>query len=122
MFHDGHRDLLRRCSALSWPLMIGVNTDEFVRKYKGRAPHDTENTRMLKPREYGPVALHDGDTAAWLEKYGRRGGIIAVGSDWARKDYLGQLGVTQDWLDEHDLSVAYLCRPPDGPSTTKLMQ
>ncbi len=31
-----------------------------------------------------------------------------IGSDWARKDYISQLGVTQDWLDDRGIGICYL--------------
>jgi bifunctional ADP-heptose synthase (sugar kinase/adenylyltransferase) len=34
--------------------------------------------------------------------------ILTVGSDWARKDYLSQIDVTQDWLDERHIILAYI--------------
>jgi glycerol-3-phosphate cytidylyltransferase-like family protein len=34
--------------------------------------------------------------------------IIAIGSDWARKDYYKQMGFDQDWLDDHRISLMYI--------------
>jgi hypothetical protein len=34
--------------------------------------------------------------------------IVAIGSDWARRDYYAQMGFDQDWLDEHGLVLAYV--------------
>jgi hypothetical protein len=45
--------------------------------------------------------------------------IIAIGTDWARKDYYLQMGFTQDWLDERDISLIYIPYT-HSISTTKL--
>lgn len=34
--------------------------------------------------------------------------IIAVGSDWAQKDYLAQIDVAQEWLDHEQISIVYI--------------
>jgi glycerol-3-phosphate cytidylyltransferase-like family protein len=45
--------------------------------------------------------------------------IIAVGSDWARKDYYKQMGFDQDWLDERNIKLLYIPYT-QGISTTEL--
>jgi glycerol-3-phosphate cytidylyltransferase len=34
--------------------------------------------------------------------------IIAIGTDWARKDYHAQMGFDQEWLDGRDISLIYI--------------
>ena len=34
--------------------------------------------------------------------------IVAIGTDWAKKDYYKQMQFTQDWLDEKDISLIYI--------------
>jgi len=34
--------------------------------------------------------------------------ILAIGSDWARKDYLKQINMTQDDLDEMNIHLLYI--------------
>ena len=43
--------------------------------------------------------------------------IIAIGSDWARKDYYLQMGFSQDWLDEQNISLIYIPYTPGISST-----
>ena len=33
---------------------------------------------------------------------------IAVGSDWANKDYYSQMNFTQEWLDERNIGLIYI--------------
>lgn len=37
-----------------------------------------------------------------------RAELIVIGSDWARKDYYKQMEFTQDWLDQHEIGLAYI--------------
>ena len=37
-----------------------------------------------------------------------RPNIVAIGTDWAKKDYYKQMQFTQDWLDEKDISLIYI--------------
>jgi hypothetical protein len=34
--------------------------------------------------------------------------IIAIGSDWARRDYYTQMAFDQDWLDERGIALMYI--------------
>jgi hypothetical protein len=34
--------------------------------------------------------------------------LIAIGSDWARRDYYKQMQFDQDWLDERNISLIYI--------------
>ena len=45
--------------------------------------------------------------------------IIAIGTDWAKKDYYKQMQFTQEWLDDNDILLVYLAYT-EGISTTEL--
>jgi hypothetical protein len=45
--------------------------------------------------------------------------IVAIGSDWAGRDYYGQMGFTKAWLDSLDITLIYVDRRT-GMSTTKI--
>lgn len=36
--------------------------------------------------------------------------VLAIGSDWARKDYYAQIDVDQDYMDENRISMLYIPR------------
>lgn len=136
LFHDGHIDLFRRCKGLvsadgpirhapydgarlsNFTLTIGVNSDEFVELYKGARPVVPYASRAASVSAYGDVAKHEGNTARFISENCPH--VIVIGSDWARKDYLAQIQVDQDWLDVRDISVMYASRPPHGTTTTAL--
>lgn len=122
LLHPGHLALFRQCSRLagvgpwgvpdeSHRVIVTVNADDFVRSYKGRPPVMGEVDRCEM------VAAQAGVTEAHIHVYGpdasktieaHRPDVIAIGADWRDRDYLGQLGITQGWLDERGLWVAYL--------------
>jgi hypothetical protein len=43
--------------------------------------------------------------------------VIAIGSDWARKDYHSQMGFSQDWLDQQNISLLYIPYTADISTT-----
>ena len=117
LLHEGHERLFERCQALGGELVIGVNSDHFVTQFKGVETHESQTQRLVAAGQYGSVRLHNGDTEQFLLAIDPD--ILVVGSDWARKDYRAQLGISQDWLDEHDISILYVPRTP-GISSTQL--
>ena len=119
--HPGHVGLFRKCHQLAGPgghVAVAVNTDDFVAKFK-RKPTMTVGERMhlVKAIRYvDSVVMNDGtDQAALILK--EKPCAIVIGSDWARKDYLAQLGIDQDFLDKHNIALCYVPRSGDWSST-----
>jgi glycerol-3-phosphate cytidylyltransferase-like family protein len=104
-------------------VIIGLNTDEFIKKYKGRPPIMTYDERHEMIGETGIVDLvlpngqEKGDAKDIILKSDAK--LIVVGSDLHRKDNVGQLGIDWDWLDEHNIGIAYVNYTP-GVSTTEI--
>lgn len=46
MFHIGHLNLLRQAKALCETLIVGINSDELVQRYKNKTPVVNEHDRM----------------------------------------------------------------------------
>jgi cytidyltransferase-like protein len=119
LLHEGHINLFTRCRALAGKhgtVIIGVNSDAFVTQYKGAVPWVPEYSRLQQVRAYGEPHLHEGSTPDFIIQHGPPNYIV-IGSDWARKDYLGQLAVTQDWLDEKCIGIIYAPLVPNISST-----
>jgi glycerol-3-phosphate cytidylyltransferase len=121
LFHSGHVNFLEKCSKLG-KVVVALNTDEFITSYKGRPPVMSykERSAVLKAcRFVDKVVSNEGgaDSKVTISKV--KPNIIAIGSDWARKDYCLQMGFTQDWLDLHDYSLIYIPYT-GGISTTNL--
>ena len=114
LFHVGHVNLLARCRTLAGPdgmLAVALNGDDFIEQYKGRPPviRYQDRLRVVAACRYVDRVLWNmggRDAKPAIEAIGPN--IIAVGADWESKDYYGQLGVTQDWLDAHRIRIVYL--------------
>lgn len=105
--HMGHAAFLKQCESFADEVLVGVNTDEFVDSYKGERPVFGYDERCGLIRNLGYQVVHNnGAGRECIAQY--RPSIIAIGSDWARKDYLKQIDVTQDWLDELGIMLLYI--------------
>ena len=115
LFHAGHVKFLRRCKEIAGStgqVIVSLNTDEFIKEYKGKAPIISYEDRKLilesckyvdsVMQNYGGADSKESIILAQLID------VIAIGSDWARKDYYKQMNFTQDWLDEQDVSLIYI--------------
>lgn len=116
LLHQGHKNLFFRCKLLG-DVYIGVNSDRFMLEYKHLIPYDSEVARFLNVQPYGVAFLHDDDMRADLLRI--KPAILVVGSDWAVKDYHAQIKMTQDELDDLDVSVLYV-PATKGISSTQL--
>lgn len=117
--HVGHVELIQRCARLG-RVVVALNTDEFIERYKGQKPlfNYSERESQLRrleevseviPNEYGE------DSRPTIEVVNPD--YIAIGSDWAEKDYYSQMGFDQKWLDERDIALIYIPRPGDISTT-----
>jgi len=115
MFHVGHLNLLKRCheiAGISGQVIVSLNTDEFIEKYKGKKPIVPYEDRkeILKSCRYVDSVMENYGGADSKESIltAQLIDVIAIGSDWARKDYYKQMGFDQDWLDEQNISLIYI--------------
>lgn len=114
LFHSGHVNLLSRCREIAGEygsVVVSLNTDEFIEKYKGKPPVCSTDERMavLKACRYvDHVVLNVGGTDSKIAIDIVKPDYIVIGSDWAKKDYYAQMGFTQDWLDERSIGLVYV--------------
>jgi glycerol-3-phosphate cytidylyltransferase len=114
LFHAGHVNFLKRCKEIAGELgsvVVSLNTDEFIKEYKGKPPIVSFSDRMavLKACKYvDQVIANSGGADSKSTILQVSPNIIAIGTDWARKDYYKQMQFTQDWLDEKDMSLIYI--------------
>lgn len=121
--HSGHIGLFKQCRRLAGPegrVIIGINSDEFVLSYKKTSPLLPESVRYDLISNLSMVdeviINHGGSTqAALIEE--QHPDLLVIGLDWAFKDYYGQLGITQEWLDERDIQLVYVHRTGEWSST-----
>ena len=114
LFHAGHVNFLKRChqiAGLSGMVTISLNTDEFIYEYKKKKPilnYEQRYEVLLSCKYVDFVIPNFGgrDSKPAIEE--SKPDIIAIGSDWARKNYYEQMQFDQDWLDERNISLIYI--------------
>jgi glycerol-3-phosphate cytidylyltransferase len=115
LFHSGHVNFLKRCQQISGvdgQVVVALNTDEFIYEYKKKKPVLTFDQRkdvLESCRFVNQVVPNVGgsDSKKTIEMV-ELVDVIAIGSDWARKDYYAQMEFNQDWLDEKNISLIYI--------------
>lgn len=110
LLHRGHANFLRKCAQLG-AVTVALNTDEFIQSYKGKPPVMTYQEReevLMALRYVERVIPNFGGANSKPSIELINPDIIAIGTDWARRDYYKQMQFTQDWLDERDISLIYI--------------
>lgn len=129
LFHAGHVNFLKQCKKLAGTgnVTVALNKDDFIEKYKGKPPIINEDDRLavIKSCIYVDRVIWNmgGEDAKYTLRYTYRSitesrfdpnsydgfpDIIAIGDDWAKKDYYAQMQFTQQWLDERNILLAYI--------------
>lgn len=119
--HVGHLELLHESVAIAGPggrLVVGLNTDAFIERYKGRSPvHSFRHRRELLEAIAGVAAVvanaGDEDARPCIEVVDPD--LLTVGDDWLdpghdERSYLVQLGVSPEWMAGRGLHVVYIPR------------
>jgi len=110
VLHYGHLRLLKRCEKYG-EVWIGLNTDEFILKYKGKPPimsyeERKESLELAGYKNILPNSQKDGTIKDVFLKIAPD--LIVIGSDWLRKPYLPQIGLTPDYLETFDCSLLFV--------------
>lgn len=105
--HIGHAAFLRKCEAYADNVLVGINSDEFVESYRHKPPVFSFNERagLIDTLGY-QIFINESAGRELIEKV--LPDILAIGSDWARKDYYAQIDVGQDFLDRYEISMLYI--------------
>lgn len=124
LLHEGHLELLsfcRRMAGTDGRVIVGLNRDAFVERYKGRLPVQPYAKRqsMLETTDVDEVVPNIGDEDSRPSIDAARPDVVLIGSDWHDNRYLQQLGLDFDWLHERGIVLAYAPRPSGGPSTSR---
>lgn len=122
LFHYGHTNFLRQCSKLADKIIVSLNTDEFIQEYKGKTPIMTYSEReqsLMDCKYVHSVVPNSGGADSKPAILEVNPDIIAIGTDWAKKDYYKQMQFTQEWLDDNDILLVYLAYT-EGISTTEI--
>lgn len=111
LFHAGHVRFLKRCSEMSDRVVVSLNSDSFVREYKGSDPIVSYEERfcVLSACRYVDnvvenIGGHDSKPAILNVKPS----IIAIGDDWKHKDYCKQMMFSKEWLRVNNITLIYI--------------
>jgi len=121
--HSGHLGLFRQCRRIAGPdgvVVVAVNTDLFVEKYKHRTPlmpYKARSEVIAELRTVDQVFANYGDDNQPPLIDHVAPDVIVIGEDWAKNNYLAQIGVTQRWLDDRNIQLCYVPRTGDWSST-----
>ena len=115
LFHSGHVNFLKRCQQLAGfdgQVVVALNTDEFIFQYKKKKPilsYQQRKEVLESCRYVDEVVANIGctDSKVTIETVGKVD-VIAIGSDWARKNYYSQMQFDQEWLDLNNISLIYI--------------
>lgn len=111
LFHRGHANFLRQCKEIGDYLVVSLNTDEFIYRYKGQYPvmsYDDRKEVLLSCRYVDEVIPNADGEDSKPTILSVKPKFIIIGSDWAKKDYYKQMSFTQEWLDEKDIILVYI--------------
>jgi cytidyltransferase-like protein len=111
--HAGHINFFWRVKKLfpDCKLIVSLNTDEFVKEYKGEYPafNYLEREEHLKMCGYVDQVISNiggkDSKPAILQVHPD---VIAVGSDWLEKDYCKQMDFTPKWLEDNNIALIYI--------------
>jgi len=112
MFHHGHAEFLRKCRDYG-RVIVSLNSDEFAERYK-RKPIMNIAERMAAAQacrwvDKVVVNIGDEDTGKTIDSLaGVKVIYIAHGDDWTGNSLLGQLGISQEWLDKRSIQMLYV--------------
>jgi glycerol-3-phosphate cytidylyltransferase len=110
LYHAGHARFLARCAELG-EVTVSLNTDQFILDYKGKPPVISFADRaevLLSTRHVSQVIGNTGGPDSTIAIESVMPDIIAIGTDWARRDYYKQMGFDQDWLDDRGIALIYI--------------
>lgn len=129
LLHIGHLRLFAEARRLVGPdgkVVVALNRDEFVQRYKGITPthpYDERRKMLRSLRDVDAVVENIGDedsktSILWVYP---RPTFIVIGSDWRDRDYYVQMGFTQEWLDAYGMYVIYVPLL-EGHSSTRIRE
>jgi len=116
LFHIGHVNILQRARKMATRLIVGVNTDESVKKYKGSYPVIPYQDRvaMLEACRFVDEVIESDLSFNVAVLKERAVDIIVLGSDWEGKYLAGK-----EEAQEEGIEVVYFPYT-EGVSTTEI--
>jgi glycerol-3-phosphate cytidylyltransferase len=110
LFHYGHAKFLKQCYDITPNVIVSLNTDEFVLKYKSSPilSFDERWQSLEQCRYVSQIITNTGNEDSKIAIESVAPNIIAIGDDWLCKDYYSQMGFSKTWLEEKNIELVYL--------------
>ena len=111
LFHRGHVNFLKQCKEIGDYIVVSLNTDDFIYRYKGKYPimnYEERRDVLLGCRYVDEVIPNTDGEDSKPAILTIKPKFVIIGSDWAKKDYYGQMNFTQQWLDDNGIILVYL--------------
>jgi cytidyltransferase-like protein len=127
LFHSGHVTLLAHCRQYAGQrgrVIVGVNTGRFAGSFKPRPVQMlSERMTVIGACRYVDEVIVNDDACLEPMLLAVKPDYLVIGADWAPpRDYMAQIGTTQQWLEGHRIKLVYVPRAEDSQSTTKIRQ
>ena len=114
LLHPGHVALFERCAELAGPngcVSVGVNTDDFVKAYKGKYPvmnlvERLEMVRSIRWVDDVLISKWNEDCRPLIDEV--KPDLLVVGSDWVGRDYLKQTMLSREYLERRNVGLLFL--------------
>ena len=114
--HIGHAKFLQLCKSYfpDCKLVVSLNTDDFIKQFKGKPPLFSYKEREGYLKLLGLVdevvdnfGGSDSKPAIMMVKPH----VVAIGNDWLEKDYCKQMQFNATWLTEQHIALVFIPRP-----------
>lgn len=120
--HIGHAKFLQLCKEFfpNSKLVIALNTDEFVEKFKGKRPLFSYKERESYLRLLGlvdDVIMNIGGEDSKPAILQVKPNVVTIGNDWLERNYCQQMKFNADWLTEQGIALVFIPRPGGLSST-----
>jgi len=117
--HAGHFQFLEKCATYG-DVVLALNTDNFVKQFKGHYPIMPFHERytIFSACKYVKriiANLSGADSKPTIVSV--KPDYIIIGDDWLKKDYYKQMGFTKEWLEEQNIKLIYVPYTPYVSST-----
>ena len=120
LFHVGHVNFLRQCKEIGDYLVVSLNTDDFIFRYKGSYPimdYESRKEILLSCKYVDEVVPNKNGEDSKPTILSINPKFLIIGDDWAKKDYYKQMNFTQKWLDDNDIILIYIPYTKDVSTT-----
>lgn len=111
ILHPGHVALFRKTADVAHYVTVSLNTDEFVKQYKGRPPVMTLDERIAvieACRYIDDVIVNTGGADSKPAIINARPDVIIHGTDWTGESLMQQMGLSAEFMQKHGIDFHYI--------------